>query len=89
MKALAEFNAMHLLAKNYERMNGITVRGDSDSEVIIINNVPDSLMELFKTKINALIVRECSIAYNELEKAAEQYVKAAMAEAIPATVIKK
>ena len=81
MKALADFNAMYLLAKNYERINSITVSGDHDGEVIIVSNVPSSLVDFFKAKIDALILREGSLAYNELEKSAEQYVKAATHEA--------
>ena len=77
MKALADFNAMYLLAKNYERINCITVRGDHDGEVIIVSNVHSSLVDCFVNKIDELIAREGSLAYNELEKSAENYVRAA------------
>lgn len=77
MKALPEFNAMYLLAKNYERMNCIQVRGDRDGETIIVSNVPEPLVDWFADKINKLVVREASKAYNEVEKSAEQFIAAA------------
>ena len=43
----------------------------------IVSNVPEPLVDWFADKINKLVVREASKAYNEVEKSAEQFIAAA------------
>ena len=96
MRALAEFNAMLLLAKNYERLREITVGSlqETDEETtgrVVINNVPSPLVDYFTKRARELVTVERDKAVTLLEDAALKYAKAAMAEAEaePATDIKK
>ena len=80
MKAQAEYNAMILTHKNYERikeMRTSSYKGDGNSGTITILAVPKSMIEFFEDKINEMLREEVDKATALVEKMASKYAKAA------------
>ena len=74
MKAQAEFKALLLQLKNYERLKGMEMIA-SYSE-IIVRNVPKSLIEYFTTQTHELIEQDQKRTIELMENAAQAYVEA-------------
>lgn len=80
MKAHAEYNAMILTHKNYERIKEIRTSsyiGNENSGTITILAVPKSMIKLFEGKIEEMLCEEVSKAAALVEKMASKYAAAA------------
>lgn len=74
MKGQAELNALLLLAKNYHRLDKISV--EVTDETIEVDGVPEPLVDYFKNRIKGIITEEKLKALELIEQATKAYAAA-------------
>lgn len=81
MKGEAELNAFLLQAKHYERLKAIKVGSiqETDEDTtgeIVVNNVPQPMVDYFTKRIRELVKAEVEKAAALVEQAAKAYAAA-------------